>query len=336
MDTTSDGRTHWLDTAFAWLAARRPMFQGGWGDETLLASVQHGPLFGPPPGPAAPRWRAPRERRGLLVRDGTFLSPLAGLPGAVSTAHVRWLSGQDGPARSVCLVLAGSREEGFALREAVLEPLVRTGIDLLLLENPFYGLRRAPGQRGATVRTVSEHILLNLGMVQEARALLGWLGGVGYAHRAVTGYSMGGFMAALVAALTPEPLAVAALAAGTTPAPVFTRGLLSRSVDFLSLGASSGGPEHARERLASLFGRADAQRLPAPVRPDAAVVVGCTADGYVSGGDTRALHAHWPGSVLRWVNAGHVSALFTRRAELRAAVADALGKLAWPPGVATG
>jgi pimeloyl-ACP methyl ester carboxylesterase len=316
-----------MDTAFAWLASHRPFFQDGWGDEALLAGVGTSAFCGGPPAAAAPRFGPAERHRGVWGRDGTFASMQAGLPGAVTTAHVRWLTGEKGPARSACLVLAASREEGFGLREAVYGPLVSTGIDLLLLENPFSGLRRAPGQGSAAVRTVSEHLLLNLGMLQEARALVGWMGRAGYARRAVAGYSMGGFMAALVAALSPEPLAVAALAAGTTPAPVFTAGLVSRSVDFHALGEGRGGDAWARARLASLFGLADARLLAPPVRPDAAVVVGCRRDGYVSSLDTRALHAHWPGSTLRWLDAGHVSALLLRRAELRGAVAEALSQL---------
>ena len=220
-------------------------------------------------------------------------------------------------------MLAGSREEGFALRQSIHAPLVRAGVDVLLLENPFSGLRRGPGQTSAAVRTVSDHLLLNLAMVQEARALLDWLSRAGYRRRGVAGYSMGGFMAALVAALTPEPLAVAALAAGATPAPVFTAGLLATSVDFARLGKTTGGEERARAKLASLFSLADARQLPPPARPEAAVVVGCRRDGYVRNEDTEALARHWPNSQLRWLRAGHISALLLHQAALRGAVAEA-------------
>jgi hypothetical protein len=319
---------HWLDTAYAWLASRRPLFQAGWGDEALLATAsESGAFAGPPPEAARPQFGSGQWRQGVWVRDGTFRSPEPRLTGPVATAHVRWLTLSKSPARSACLVLAGSREEGFALREAVYRPLVLQGTDVLLLENPFSGLRRAPGQRTAAVLTVSDHLLLSVGMLQEARALVAHLQAAGYVRRAVAGYSMGGFIAALVAALSEKPLAVAALAAGTTPAPVFTRGLLSRSVAFRVLGEGHGGQEGARVRLASLFGLADASRLPPPVRPEAAVVVGFLKDGYVSSADTSALHAHWPRSTLRWVDAGHVSALLFHREALRAAVAEALDGL---------
>jgi hypothetical protein len=324
-----DARPHWMDSAYAWVASHRPLFHAGWGDEALLAAAwKRGAFAGPPPETAAPQLGRGRWRHGVWVRDGTFRSGGPGLPAPVATAHVRWLTLSERPARSACLVLAGSREEGFALREAVYRPLVLRGTDVLLLENPFAGLRRAPGQHTAAVRTVSDHLLLNLAMLQEARALVAYLQEVGYVRRGVSGYSMGGFMAALVAALSKEPVAVAALAAGTTPAPVFTRGLLSRSVAFRALGEGHGGEEGARLRLASLFGLADVSRLSPPVRPEAAVVVGFLRDGYVAREDTAALHAHWPKSTLRWVDAGHVSALLFHREALRTAVADALDGLA--------
>jgi hypothetical protein len=322
-------RVHWLDRAYARLASRRPLFQAGWGDEALLAATsEKGALAGPSPETARPLFGPRQRRRGVWVRDGRFCSPEPGLLGPVATAHVRWLTLSASPARSACLVLAGSREEGFTLREAVYRPLVLRGTDILLLESPFSGLRRAPAQRTAAVRTVSDHLLLNLALLQEARALLAYLQEAGYHRRAVAGFSMGGFMAAAVAALSTEPLAVAALAAGTTPAPVFTRGLLSRSVDFRALGEGHGGEEAARVRLASLFGLADTSLLPPPVRPEAAVVVGFLRDGYVAAADTAALHAHWPRSRLRWADAGHISALLFHREALRTAVADALDGLA--------
>ena len=313
--------------AYAWLASRRPLFEGGWGDEALLAAAEEATFSSPPPAAATPRFGPARKRGGVWVREGSFPSPELRLSGPVATAHVRWLTGSWTPGDTCALLLAGSREEGFALREAVHRPSVQAGVDLVLLENPFSGLRRAVGQPTAAVRTVSEHLLLNLAMLQEARALLGWAARTGYTFRAVAGYSMGGFMAALVAGLSPEPLAVAALAAGTTPAPVYTRGLLSRSVDFRALAKGRAGEAWARKRLAALFGLADAKRLPPPVRPQAAVVLGCLLDGYVSQEDTRALHAHWPGSTLRWLDAGHVSAPLFHRAELRRATADALSGL---------
>ena len=168
-----------------------------------------------------------------------------------------------------------------------------------------------------------------LGMVWEARALLEHLRDR-YPRVAVAGYSMGGHMAAITAAVSPFPLACAAMAAGASGSSVYTRGLLSWSVDYAALGTALGGATQqaaARERLLRLFTVADVTCFPAPVRCDAAVIAGCKRDGYVLHSETERLHQHWPGSTLRWIPAGHFSALLSSRRALRDCVADAVEKL---------
>jgi pimeloyl-ACP methyl ester carboxylesterase len=215
-------------------------------------------------------------------------------------------------------MLAASRDEGFAIRERVFGPLVARGIDLYFLENPFYGLRR--DARGPSDITVADHGLMALGMVLEARVLLEHLRPQ-YLKLAVAGYSMGGHMAAITAAVTPQPLACAALATGASASAIYTRGLLSRSVDFGTLGAE------ARDRLKKLFDVADITNFRPPIRADAAIVSGCTRDGYVLPAETERLHGHWKGSSLRWIKAGHFSALLTQRRALRECVEEAFSRL---------
>ncbi|WP_394825404.1 alpha/beta hydrolase family protein [Pendulispora albinea] len=323
------GPWHPLDRLIGYLNGRSRLFVNGWGDERVLASVLDTEPFQSSPAAVAIAWDRPHVARGVERTAGRFVSPNTALPEPVRAGHVQRLRSarpRGGP-RTACVVLAGSREEGFALRQGIFGPLAREGIDLYLLENPYYGLRRPPGQRGASLGTVAEHVLMNLAIVDEARSLLATLREGGYEQIGVTGYSMGGFMAGLAASLTREPLAVAALAAGASPAPVFTRGLLAHSIDFTDLGGSAAGAEAARRRLASLFDRARLTHFPAPLHARSAILLACRRDGYVPRTETLALHAHWASSELRWVNAGHISALFTERHALRAAVRDAFARL---------
>jgi hypothetical protein len=92
--------------------------------------------------------------------------------------------------------------------------------------------------------------------------------------------------------------------------------LLSLSVDLDALGDKSDLQTSAKARLAQLFDVADLTRYQLPVRPDAAVVAGCKRDGYVFNSETERLHLHWKGSTLRWIPAGHFSALMTSRRAL--------------------
>jgi esterase/lipase len=195
---------------------------------------------------------------------------------------------------------------------------------LYLLENPFYGRRRTSSS--ASLDTFSDHALMNMGSVWEARALLDYLRGL-YDRLTVTGYSMGGHMAAITAAVSPFPVACAALATGASAAPIYTKGLLSWSVNLKALSTDHDQQQAARKRLHLMIEAADVTRQSPPIRSDAAFLVGCASDGYVLAKEVKRLHEHWPGSTLRWLPAGHVTGLFFFRAALCDAVVDATGKL---------
>lgn len=226
--------------------------------------------------------------------------------------------------RNACVILAGSHDEGYRLRERVFGALADRGTDLYFLENPYYGLRRIPG--GLSAIKVSDQAMMAVGMVLEARALLGCLQPQ-YDRLAVAGYSMGGHMAAITAAVTPFPVACAALATGASASTIYTRGLMTWAVDFDRLAGGRAHRAAAQERLYQAFDAADITRYPAPLRVDAAVILGCTHDGYVLRSETERLHRHWPGSTLRWLDAGHFSALLTSRRVLCECVAEAIAKL---------
>jgi Alpha/beta hydrolase domain containing 18 len=317
---------HPLDLLIACMSRWSKLFSRGWGDESLLTHLSERVSYADPPSSISIAWRSAHERSSIARRDGAFPSPLALLPKDASTAHVRaWT--REGNSAAV-VILAASRDEGYQVRERVFGPLIRRGIDLYFMENPFYGLRRTRG--GPSLITVSDHGLMVLGMVWEARALLEHLRD-GYEKVAVAGYSMGGHMAAITAAVSPFPLACAAMAAGASGSAVYTRGLLSWSVDYAALGAALGGGvtqnAAARERLLQLFTVADVTCFPAPMRADAAVIAGCKRDGYVLRSETERLHRHWPGSSPRWISAGHFSALVSSRRALCDCVADAVERL---------
>ena len=311
-------QAHPLDRAVAWLSRGSRMFSRGWGDEAVLAEFSARARYLEPPGTVSVEWHSQRERGKETCCDGIFPSPLRALPEAVATVHVRAWSRAGN--RTACVMLAASRDEGYGMRERVFGLLTKRGIDLYLLENPYYGLRR--NGAGPSEITVADHGLMALGMVLEARGLLDSLQ-ARYLKLAVAGYSMGGHMAAMTAAVSPLPVACAALATGASASAIYTRGLLSRSVDFETLG----GEEQAKKRLRELFEVADLAHFRPPIRVDAAVVSGCTGDGYVLPCETERLHRHWKASGLRWIRAGHFSALMTERRALRACVEEAVGKL---------
>jgi hypothetical protein len=316
---------HWLDLLAAWSSGRGRYYREGWGDEPLIARLADPARFEDPPPPIAPAWGTPRVEGHVVVTDAAFPAPLADLlPPPARRALVRRLApaAQPSAPRPVYVVLSSSADEGWSMRDRVWRPLVAEGaVEAIFLESALYGARRPAGQDGPNLRTFAEQLLMNVSMVEEARALLDWLAREGHARLGVGGFSMGGAMAALVAAVTPRPLAAAIFAAGLSPVPIYTEGLLSRGIVFEALG------ERARERFQAIFGVANLDRHPLPRRLDATILVAGRRDGYVHAAQVEALHRHWPGSELRWLDTGHAGGLLLGAKHLRRAAEDAMHRL---------
>ncbi len=315
-------RAHVLDVLIAALSRRSKMFSPGWGDEEVLGGLrgqvsQHDCLD-----LISIVWKKADQRNHVACRDGEFPSPLTRLPAEARTVHLRAWTREGN--EEACVILAGSHDEGYKIRERVFGSLVQRGIDLYFLENPYYGVRRIPG--GLSALKVSDQALMALGMVLEARALLASLQPQ-YKKLAAAGYSMGGHMAAITAAVTPFPIACAALATGASASSIYTRGLMSWCIDFDRLAEQPAQRAGAQERLHRFFDAADITNYPIPLRVDASIILGCKRDGYVLRSETERLHQYWGGSTLRWLNAGHFSALITSRKTLCDCLAEAISKL---------
>jgi len=322
---------HWLDALMARWVARQPrFFQEGWGPSGLLER-----LLQEPPGVFLPELTdvvlGPERRQGRLrVREGRFTSPAAvgPLPAACHQARFRLLLPERaGPRPPVCVFLAASGDEGFGLRQYLAASLASEGVGALLLENPYYGARRPPEQRGPAVRTVVDLLLMFRATAVEATALLGWLLARGHPKVGLSGYSMGGSLAAYTAARFPLPLAVIPLAAAHSAAPVFTEGVLSTLPDWEALGRTSGSPEAARERLAEVLSAASTTALPPLSTPRRAILLAAREDGFVPSASTLSLLRHWRGAELRYLRGGHVSAFLTGRAPITRAILEAFSRI---------
>lgn len=282
------------------------------------------------------RWTGRAEdRSGIRHRRGTFVSPMAHLlPEESRVAHVELLLPvPTGRARSdvpapVCLMLAATGEEGFVRRRLFAAPLVRAGIGALLLENPYYGRRRPRGQLGPALRTVADQFAMNTSTVEEARALLAWLVREGHAQVGATGYSQGGMMAAFAGALTPFEMAVIPRGAGASARPIFTESALAQTFDWKKLASEMRTRDEARRYFETCLEPVVVTRYPPPKAPELAVLLAARSDGFIPPSDVETLHRHWPGSELRWLDAGHVTAVLFHRSPHRRAVLDAFERLA--------
>lgn len=325
---------HFLDLVMG-LASRGPrFFADGWGDRALCDAIDPEALARRRIPTLHVRLGPARRSLGGLLREGSFASPEARLPPCARRARVRLLL-PEGEVRGVALHLAASGDQGFQVRLRFAAPLLARGIGALVLENPYYGARRPPGQIGPAIRSLSDLHLMGAATFQEGRALLRWLREVkGIPLVGVTGFSMGGQMAAMVGASMPSPCAVVPIAATCSPDSVLREGVLRNVAHWAALAAVGEDAEAARTVVCEHLSRFSVRTLPAPVLPEAAIVVGTAGDGVVPPAEMRRIAAHW-GSELRWLDAGHVSAVLRHQGAMREAIADAFARLEAALGPAT-
>jgi hypothetical protein len=322
---------HWMDSLAGRLAARRPrFFEDGWGARALLERLSKGPQGFALPELHEVTLSAVRREGRLLVQEGRFPSPAAVGPLPAASAEARFqllLPIEAGPRPPVCLFLASSGDHGFGLRRFLARPLLSQGVGAMLLENPYYGSRRPPGQKDEALRTVADLLLMFRATAVEAVALLGWLLARGHPKVGVSGYSMGGSMAAYTACFFPLPMAVVPVAVAHSAAPVFTQGVLSALPDWEALGRTCGGAEAARQRLAELLEGLSITQAPPLSNPRRAILLAARQDGFVPAASTLRLLQHWRGAELRYLRGGHVHGLLTGRTLIARAILDAFSRI---------
>jgi hypothetical protein len=266
--------------------------------------------------------------KGLAHRDLTFESPLEELPEATRTAKARMVEPLEGADRVVILMPAWN-DEGWKTRSMLAPLIAERGVAAVMIEAPFYGERR--NGYAPPIAVVSDFGLMGRGAVVDARALATHFRLLG-CDVGVSGYSMGGNLAAFVATTSRFPIAAAPLAAAHSPAAPFIDGVLRVTVAWEALG---GETEDVVERLREYLLLASVLRFDPPEHTRSAVMVAGTVDGFIPTAAVQLLHRHWPGCRLDWVHAGHGSLLWRKKDRLVQAIVDSFDRLEVlppPPG----
>ncbi|MEN8112791.1 MAG: alpha/beta hydrolase family protein [Actinomycetota bacterium] len=299
---------------------RLRFFDRGWGDRDVIENtrVESGEAR-----PVDIDWVSESMDDDIVTSVGVFESPAPALPDHSRHAAATRITPADGTDQMVVMMAAWNEHDSRA-RFGIARRLARRGIGSLVLENPYYGIRRPTDVDGQPIQTVSDFFLMGIGAVAEGRTLLATIRDDGYVP-GVTGYSMGGNIAALVSSTMPFPVATAPLAASYSPSPVYLDGALRGGIAWDALGG-----EHVEPQLRAALLRASVLDRPAPDHARSAVLVAARSDGYVPPQATRALHEHWPGSELRWVGGGHATLLWFHKDALATAIADSFERVATP------
>jgi len=300
----------------------RRVFRDGWGDPDVLdwyASIVREP---PEISPVDLIAGETRHVEGLIETDLTFESPALHLTEASHPGRALMISPDPRPDR-ICLLMAAWNEHGYGARSKLAHLLAAGGIATVMVENPFYGDRRADPSDDRPLATVSDFAIMGRAAVVEGMTLLSHFHPQGYIT-GVSGYSMGGNIAAFIGALVEFPTAIAAIAASHSPAPPFLHGVMRGSIAWDALGGEN--PATA-QRLRAFFESATVlDHEPAP-HTAAAVLVGGTIDGFVPTSAVQALHRHWPGSKMEWIRSGHATLLWRHKERMAEAVIESFQRL---------
>ncbi|XP_047511816.1 protein ABHD18 isoform X3 [Pieris napi] len=163
------------------------------------------------------------------------------LPGIVpkiaQKAHFQMLLPNHWPESSckpVCLHLAGTGDHYFwRRRNLMVKPLLKeAGIGGIILENPFYGLRKPTDQVRSSLHNVSDIFVMGGCLILESLVLFHWCERNGLGPLGVTGLSMGGHMASLAATNWPKPLVLVPCLSWSTASAVFLQGVMSHSINW--------------------------------------------------------------------------------------------------------
>nr|CAD7443852.1 unnamed protein product [Timema bartmani] len=203
--------------------------------------------------------------------EGHLLSPfvthLPGiLPKEAEVAHFqvilpkKWNSDHYKP---ICLHLAGTGDHGFwRRRQLMAKPLIKeAGIAAIILENPFYGLRKPKDQVRSNLHNVSDIFVMGGCLMLESLVLFHWCERNGYGPLGITGMSMGGHMASLAATNWPKPLVLVPCLSWSTASPVFTQGVMSSSIDWQLLQSQYFADEVFKEEINKMVGSGEKKKI---------------------------------------------------------------------------
>ncbi|XP_074649634.1 protein ABHD18-like isoform X2 [Tubulanus polymorphus] len=176
---------------------------------------------------------------GCRILEGHFESPfnrvLPGImPKEVQTAWFQMVLPEKwhGDLKPVVLQHAGTGDHFYWRRRSMIaRPLLKEyGIASIILENPYYGLRKPKEQLRSSLHNVSDLFVMGAALILESLALFHWCESFNYGPLGLTGISMGGHMASISAANWHKPLSLIPCLSWSTASSVFTQGVMSGAI----------------------------------------------------------------------------------------------------------
>ena len=189
-----------------------------------------------------------KRKHAIRIYQACFRTPVPAsyevLPKESRYAHVKWVvpvqDGTAGDMKSCVVHLAATGDHGFARRESLLAiPLAKyNGIGSIILESPYYGIRKPHYQSRSKLKYVSDLLLLGKATIEETLFILQWI----LQHEGmetklgVSGISMGGVHSCMVASLfRQKDIALAPLLAPRSASSAYCHGALFQATGWNTL-----------------------------------------------------------------------------------------------------
>jgi pimeloyl-ACP methyl ester carboxylesterase len=265
------------------------------------------------PGPLVPDVRREPERTTPLARVERFsfpsAAPLSGWHYPESdVAHGTLYLHRGRPDAPVVVLSHGwAHDDRRALEMIFVEPLLEAGLSVALLSHPLH-FERTPAGAWSGELMVTGDVRLTVAAFRQGVSDLGgvvsWLRDEGM-RVAVMGYSLGGYLAALLACVRGDLEAVVIGAAGDSVVSPILDTMLGVNVrEDLSRSGM-----HERGLLEQAWGSISPGRMFPRVPRDRILLVAAAWDRIMLPCSVRRLHAAWGEPALRWEDQGHYTLL---------------------------
>jgi len=188
------------------------------------------------------------QQEDAVLLSGEFNSPILRfldddiIPPEVQTSHFQailpkaWTS-QSEQFRPLVLQFAGTGDHYYWRRRGLMAvPMLRErGVGSIIIENPYYGLRKPRKQLRSSLFYVSDLFIMGAALILESQVLMKWCQEQGYSPLVFHGISMGGHMASLSAAACHHPVGLVPCLAATSGSVTFCQGVMSGAINWKQL-----------------------------------------------------------------------------------------------------
>jgi len=175
--------------------------------------------------------------------EGHFKTPFADylphlLPPESQTAYFQAIlplkEANQGRLKPICIQYAGTGDHFFWRRRRLMAlPLLKErGVSSIILENPFYGLRKPKEQFRSSLQQVSDLFVMGAALILESLVIMNFCEREGFSPIIAHGISMGGHMASLGATVWDKPIGLVPCLSWTSASLTFTKGALTGAINW--------------------------------------------------------------------------------------------------------